>query len=227
MSPGFSKVRGGSCGFGTTQGGTSGPAEYIAAEDVFNTKWEAMATGIELGVNEQQSVFNNGESFIDDKAPIAASVRELGSWYNESAMSVALMGGQVNGTKTVAHFAERDENGHVAYAADVGSIRLRVMEGDSMREYELMMQEADHSLRCLGEWANPTLLWHDQVAEVKGIAVDITAVLARRKPYEVTKYVWEAIFVPKVCRPKLSNAPATATQTTYLQSSPPGDPATA
>ena len=29
------------------------------------------------------------------------------------------------------------------------------------------------------------------------------------------------------CRPKLSNAPATATQTTYLQSSPPGDPATA
>ena len=29
------------------------------------------------------------------------------------------------------------------------------------------------------------------------------------------------------CRPKLSNAPAKATQTTYLQSSPPGDPATA
>ena len=61
-SPGFSKVRGGSCGFGTTQGGTSGPAEYIAAEDVFNTKWEAMATGIELGVNEQQSLTNSSRS---------------------------------------------------------------------------------------------------------------------------------------------------------------------
>ena len=203
-SHGFDKVPEGSCGFGTTQGGTNnGPAEYIAAEDVFNTRWEELEMGVVMRCDEQSSMFNNGESFIDDKAPVASSESEMRRWYRESGMSVSLIGGQVSGEKCSTQFAKRDAGGKIAYSHELEAVTLPVVTGTSITQVAVRMEEADVSLRCLGEWTNPALLWNAQWEEVRSIAVDLAGVFnklarGRQKIYHVAQYVWDHILAPKV-----------------------------
>ena len=202
-SHGFDKVPEGSCGFGTTQGGTNGPAEYIAAEDVFNTRWEELEMGVVMRCDEQSSMFNNGESFIDDKAPVASSESEMRRWYRESGMSVSLIGGQVSGEKCSTQFAKRDAGGKIAYSHELEAVTLPVVTGTTITQVAVRMEEADVSLRCLGEWTNPALLWNAQWEEVRSIAVDLAGVFnklarGRQKIYHVAQYVWDHILAPKV-----------------------------
>jgi len=196
----FIKGGEGSCLFSATQGSCDGPDKYDMFEDPLNTWWEKQPMGIRVAVSEQAYRWLVGAGYVDDKKPLAISPLELTRWYLKSSSYCAFHGAKIRPEKCGAHFAIRSDSagggeGRIERKADIGKVLMMV--GGAM--VEVGLEEADVSLKTLGELANPQLAWMEQLNEVKKLAHEVARLLAMAM---VTAHAadrfWNDVFVPKV-----------------------------